>query len=188
MFENVINLDKKLFVFLNGLGSAPFDQFWLLLTKQSSWIPLFLILAYLLQLKIGWKKLGIFILFISLILLCCNTTVEFCKTYFERLRPCNDPSIKSIIRIVHQSDSFSFFSGHAANSAATMVFIFLTLKKYYKNSFLIFLYPLVFAYSRIYLGVHFPLDILTGFVAGAFFGIAFYKIYLLVLKKYFQEV
>lgn len=188
MFEKIINFDKQLFVFLNNLGSAPFDQFWLIITKQSSWLPFFLVLAYLLQRKIGLKKLGVFIIFIALILLCCNTIVELCKTYFQRLRPCNDPSIQNVIRIVHQSNSFSFFSGHASNSTASMTFIFLTLRKYYKNAFLIFLYPLVFAYSRIYLGVHFPGDILTGFLVGTFFGFGFYKIYLLVMDKYFQKV
>lgn len=181
MLEKIIALDKRLLVFLNGLGSSTYDNLWLIITKQAYWTPFFLFLAYLLYKKIGIKKLGIVILFIAVILLCCNTSVEFFKSTFQRLRPCNDPEIKDIIRIVHQSDSFSFFSGHASNSMATMMFLFLILKKYYKYIFLIFLYPLIFAYSRIYLGVHFPTDILTGYVFGAIFGFVFYKIY----QKYF---
>lgn len=181
MLEKIIALDKKLLVFLNGLGSSTYDNLWLIITKQAYWMPFFLFLAYLLYKKIGIKKLGIVILFIALILFCCNTSVEFFKSTFQRLRPCNDPEIKDIIRIVHQSDSYSFFSGHASNSMATMMFLFFILKKYYKYAFLIFLYPLIFAYSRIYLGVHFPTDILTGYVFGAIFGYVFYKIY----QKYF---
>lgn len=181
MLEKIIALDKKLLVFLNGLGSSTYDNLWLIITKQAYWTPFFLFLAYLLYKKIGIKKLGIVILFIAFILLCCNTSVEFFKATFQRLRPCNDPEIKDIIRIVHQSDTYSFFSGHASNSMATMMFLFLILKKYYKYIFLIFLYPLIFAYSRIYLGVHFPTDILTGYVFGAIFGFVFYKIY----QKYF---
>ena len=157
------------------------DNLWLIITKQAYWTPFFLFLAYLLYKKIGIKKLGIVILFIAFILLCCNTSVEFFKATFQRLRPCNDPEIKDIIRIVHQSDTYSFFSGHASNSMATMMFLYLILKKYYKYIFLIFLYPLIFAYSRIYLGIHFPTDILTGYVFGAIFGFVFYKIY----QKYF---
>lgn len=181
MLEKIIALDKKLLVFLNGLGSSTYDNLWLIITKQAYWTPFFLFLAYLLYKKIGIKKLGIVILFIAFILLCCNTSVEFFKATFQRLRPCNDPEIKDIIRIVHQSDTYSFFSGHASNSMATMMFLFLILKKYYKYIFLIFLYPLIFAYSRIYLGVHFPTDIITGYVFGAIFGFVFYKIY----QKYF---
>lgn len=177
MLEKIIALDKKLLVFLNGLGSSTYDNLWLIITKQAYWTPFFLFLAYLLYKKIGIKKLGIVILFIAFILLCCNTSVEFFKATFQRLRPCNDPEIKDIIRIVHQSDTYSFFSGHASNSMATMMFLFLILKKYYKYIFLIFLYPLIFAYSRIYLGVHFPTDIITGYVFGAIFGFVFYKIY-----------
>ena len=186
MFDKLLDLDKHIFLILNNWGSVPFDSFWLIITKQSSWIPFFILLGYLLQQKIGWKKLGVFIIFIALILLCCNSTVEICKTYFHRLRPCNDLSIRHLIRIVHQSNSFSFFSGHAANSTATMVFIFITLRKYYKYTLTIFLYPLVFAYSRIYLGVHFPADILTGFVVGILFGIAFYKLYEYVDRHYLK--
>lgn len=181
MFEKIIALDKQLLVYLNGLGSPTYDSLWLIITKQVYWTPFFLFLAYLIYKKMGLKNLGIIILFIALILLCCNTSVEFFKSTFQRLRPCNDPQIKDIIRIVHQSDSFSFFSGHASNSMATMMFLFLILKKHYKYIFLIFLYPLIFAYSRIYLGVHFPTDILTGYAFGATFGIIFYMIY----KRYF---
>lgn len=181
MLEKIIALDKKLLIYLNGLGSPTYDNLWLIITKQAYWTPFFLFLAYLLYKKIGWKNLGIVILFIAFILLCCNTSVEIFKSTFHRLRPCNDPEIKDIIRIVHQSNSFSFFSGHAANSMATMMFLYLILKKYYKYVILIFLYPLIFAYSRIYLGVHFPTDILTGYLFGALFGFVFYKIY----QKYF---
>lgn len=177
MLEKVVDLDKQVFVFLNGLGSPTFDTLWLLITKQFNWTPFFLLLAYLLQKKIGWKNLGISVLFIAVILLIGNETVELCKVTFQRLRPCNDPEIKDIIRIVHQSDTFSFFSGHAANSMATMTFMYLILKRYYHYTFFIFLYPLIFAYSRIYLGVHFPTDIITGYTFGTLLGYLFYKLY-----------
>jgi undecaprenyl-diphosphatase len=177
MIDKIIAIDKKLLVYLNGLGSSTYDGLWQIITKQVYWTPFFLFLAYLLYKKVGLKNLGIVVLFIAAILLCCDSSVEFFKSIFHRLRPCNDPEIKMVIRIVHHTDTFSFFSGHASNSMATMLFLFLILKKYYKYSYLIFLYPLIFAYSRIYLGVHFPIDILTGYVFGALLGMTFYAIY-----------
>jgi len=177
MLEKIIQLDKELFVFLNGLGSESFDGFWLLITKQLYWTPIFLVIFYFLQKKLGWKNFGFYILFMAVLILFCDQTTNLFKNYFQRLRPCNVEELKAIIRIVKTSKSFSFFSGHASNSMATTVFGFMILKKYYKHSYLLFLFPLIFAYSRIYLGLHFPIDILAGFVFGATSGFICYTLY-----------
>lgn len=181
MLEKIIALDKQLFVFLNGLGSPAFDGLWLIITKQAYWTPFFLLVFYLLIKKIGWKNFFIAVVFIALLILLCDQSANLFKNYFQRLRPCNDPQIKDIIRVVKSSNSFSFYSGHATNSMATTVFIFLIIRKYYKYAILLFLFPLIFAFSRIYLGLHFPIDILTGYAFGALYGTLFYKVY----QKYF---
>lgn len=177
MLEKIIALDKELFVFLNGLGSPAFDGLWLFITKQTNWTPIFLLVFYLIYKKVGLKNLGIMILFIAFLVLICDQMANLFKYTFERLRPCNDLQIKDIIRVVKHSDTFSFFSGHATNSMATTVFVYLIMRKYYKHIYLLFLFPLIFAYSRIYLGLHFPSDILTGYTFGATFGFLFYKIH-----------
>ncbi|MCK5458184.1 MAG: phosphatase PAP2 family protein [Melioribacteraceae bacterium] len=109
--------------------------------------------------------------------------VNFIKNYFERLRPNNDPSVNLIIRIVKNSGGYSFLSGHATTSMAVSIFIYLTLKRYYKHILLIFFWPLFFGYSRIYVGVHFPIDVLSGYLLGIMIGIIFYKLSLQILKK-----
>ena len=177
MLEKVIHLDKELLVFLNGFGSPTFDGLWLVITNQLNWTPLFLLIFYLLQKKLGWKNFGVYILFTAALILLCDQMSNLFKEHFQRLRPCNDEEIKGIIRVVKTSKTFSFFSGHAANSMATTVFVFMILKKYYKHTYLLFLFPLIFAYSRIYLGLHFPGDILTGYTFGATFGFLCYKLY-----------
>ena len=177
MFEKIIDLDKELLVYLNNLGSETYDGLWLIITKQLYWSPLFLLIFYLLQIKIGWKKFGYYILFTAVLLLICDQTVNLFKYGFERLRPVNDTEINGLLRIIKTSKSFSFFSGHATNSMASTVFGVLILRKYYKHAYLLFLFPLIFAYSRIYLGLHFPTDILTGYVFGATMGFVCYKLY-----------
>ncbi len=177
MLEKIIGLDKDLLVFLNGLGSEKWDGLWLIITKQLHWAPVFLFVFYLLQKKIGWKNFGYYVLFLAIMITLCDQTVNLFKYGFERLRPCNDPEIKQLLRLVKTSKSFSFFSGHATNSMASTVVTFMILKRYYRHAYLLFLFPLIFAYSRIYLGLHFPTDILTGYVFGATVGLVCYRIY-----------
>jgi len=182
--EELISLDKELFLFLNGLGSEAYDEFWKIITKQLNWAPFILAVFYLIQRKIGWKNLGIVILFLAVLIAFTDQITNLFKYSFERLRPCNDTDVNGIARIVIHRDSFSFYSGHASNSMATTTFIFLLLRKYYKFAFLLFLFPLIFAYSRIYLGLHFPSDILAGYLFGAIFGFGFYKLYAFLGRKY----
>lgn len=177
MLEKILHLDRELLIFLNGLGSEKFDGLWLMITKQVYWTPLFLLIFYLLQKKLGWKNFGFYILFTAVLLLVSDQTTNLFKNYFQRLRPCNVEELKGIIRIVKTSSSFSFFSGHASSSMATAVYAFMIMRNYYKHSYLLFLFPLIFAYSRIYLGLHFPIDILTGYAFGATFGFICYKLF-----------
>ena len=93
MFEKILELDKELLIFLNGLGSPAFDGMWLIITKQAYWAPLFLIVFYLLQKKLCWKNFGYYILFTALLILVCDQTANLFKNSFERLRPCNDPEV-----------------------------------------------------------------------------------------------
>ncbi len=181
--DKIIALDKQLFIFLNNHGSSAYDDFWLLVTKQLHWVPFFLVLAVILYKKIGLKAFLVALVTIAVMLTVTNEFTELIKNFVQRLRPCNDIEIKHLIRIVKSSDTFSYFSGHASNSMASMTFLFLLLRKHYHYVYLIFCFPLVFAYSRIYLGLHFPLDIISGYAVGLLSGYLFYQFYLKLNRK-----
>lgn len=185
MLEKLLSLDVELFVFLNGLGSETYDGLWLFITKQSNWIPLFLLLLYFIYTKLGAKQTLYLLLFVAVLITFTDQTTNLFKNGFQRLRPCNNPEINSFIRIVKHSNSFSFFSGHAANSMAVATFIFFNFKDKVKFFGFLFLWPLIFAYSRIYLGLHYPVDILTGYLFGFTFGFVMFKAYKMAQKKYF---
>ena len=183
MLEKLIQLDKQLLIFLNGLGSPAFDGLWLIITKQIYWTPIFLFLLYLVYKKIGAKQSLILLLFVAVLVAFTDQMANLFKNHFQRLRPCNDTSVNAIIRIVKGSNSFSFFSGHAATSMSVATFLFFNFRKQFRYFWLIFLWPLIFAYSRIYLGLHFPVDIITGYFFGTIFGFLMFEIYIKIIKK-----
>ncbi len=181
--DNIIEQDKQLFVYLNSLGSETWDQFWVIITNQFNWTPFFLLLFFLLFKAYGWKKGLLLIVITALLVAFSDQFVNLIKDYFGRLRPNNDPSINNIIRILKTPSSFSFVSGHSTTSFAVITFMIVTLKKHYKYPFLLLFWPILFAYSRIYVGVHFPIDIFIGMLLGTTIGYIFYKISTVFLRK-----
>ncbi|MCG9791404.1 phosphatase PAP2 family protein [Flavobacterium algicola] len=185
MIESIVSFDRQLFIFLNSLGSESYDGLWLFITKQSNWTPIFLFFLYLIYKKLGTKQTLFVLLFVAILIAITDQVTNMFKYGFERLRPGSNPEINTMIRVVKSSSTFSFFSGHAANSMASAVFIYKLIQPYYRQSYWIFLWPLIFAYSRIYLGLHYPGDILCGYLFGAFSGYAVFKMYKLAQIKYF---
>lgn len=185
MLEKLLSLDVELFIFLNSLGSATYDTMWLFITKQSNWIPLFLLLLYLIFKKLGAKQTLYLLLVVAVLVTFTDQMTNIFKNGFQRLRPCNNPEINSFIRVVQVRNSFSFFSGHASNSMAVATIIYFTLRSHFKYFGLLFLWPLIFASSRIYLGLHYPIDIVTGYLFGFVFGFLIFKVYKIAQQRYF---
>jgi len=179
MFDKLIDYDVDLLIFLNNLGSEQWDSFWIYITKQEHWIPFFVLLL-LFILKMSRLKKGLFIILaIAILITITNEFTDFAKHTVERLRPCNVTYLKDQIRhftTIYNPQSYSFFSGHSSNSAALATFLILLYHKRTKRVYLVLLFPLTFAYSRIYLGFHFPIDIFTGFTAGILTGTLVYKL------------
>jgi len=185
LFDSIIQKDKELLIFLNNLGSEQWDSFWLIITNQFNWTPLFLLVIYLIFKSFGWKKGGFIILLLIILVAFSDQFVNLIKDSIARLRPNNDPEIEHLLRHLKNPQSFSFISGHATTSAFFSVFIIFLLREKYKYIYLILFFPLLFAYSRLYLGVHFPLDISLGILTGIFLANVYYFLFKKVDKKLF---
>jgi len=102
--------------------------------------------------------------------------VNLIKNSVQRLRPINDITINESLRVLIEQNDFSFVSGHSTVSFTIAFLSFWILKKYYKYAYILFLFPILFAYSRIYLAVHFPFDIIVGMGLGFVIALIFYRL------------
>lgn len=172
--DEIIREDQQAFLYLNGLGSRPYDFFWLWLSETWVWVPLYVIFLYLLYKNFGWKNLVYILVFIALGVTVSDQLAGIFKNGIMRLRPCNDPEIKGVMRIVKCGGPFGFYSSHASNTffIATLM-SYLVGRRYRWLPLFLFTWAALVSYSRIYIGVHFPMDILmgaaTGFLLGGFF-------------------
>jgi undecaprenyl-diphosphatase len=185
LFDLIIQKDKELLIFLNNLGSEQWDSFWLVITNQFYWIPLFLFVFYMVIKSFGWKRGGFMILAMILLVAFSDKFTVFIKDTTLRLRPNNDPEILHLLRTLIKPQSHSFMSGHATTSTFFSVFVILLLKEKYKYIYLILLFPLFFAYSRLYLGVHFPIDVSVGIITGILLANIYYFFFSKLDKKLF---
>ena len=186
MLEELIHYDKELFLFLNGLGSPTWDAFWMFTTNKFSSIPIYLLLLFLSYRQLGLKKTLLLAVTAILLVVVTNGLADFFKYGVQRLRPCYDPEITTLMRLVKDTcgGKFGYFSAHSANSFAIAFFftIILRPKIRYIGIFL-GVWAFLMAYSRIYIGVHFPLDVITGGLFGLILSWIAAKLYIFALQK-----
>ena len=188
MIDQLLEYDTELFLFLNNLGSPTWDTLWLAITEKLTFIPLYAVLLFLLYKKFGAKSLLVFVVIVALMITFTDQITNVFKRGFMRPRPCGEADLIGHMRFIAvRCGKYGFFSGHSSNSMAAAVFAGLMLKPYYKNLiFILLVWSVIVAYSRIYVGVHYPLDILCGLTFGAFAGFIFYKLAKYALKRFIQ--
>ena len=174
MLDSLRSIDQNIFFFLNGLHSAFFDQVMFWGTKSLIWIPLYLILFYLVFRKYRWQGLWI-LLFAALMILLSDQLSNVFKEWIVRLRPTHEPGLTGIHTVNgYVGGQLGFYSAHASTTMAVALFLILILGNSYRYfSPLILLWAVFMAYTRIYLGVHYPGDILAGWLAGTLIGFCF---------------
>ena len=167
MIEIITKWDEAAFLWLNSFHSEALDPIVLQLTQTITWIPLYLLVLYQIYQtdpkNTAWILGGVMLT----ILLADQVSSGLMKPYFERLRPCHDPRWEGMLHLYGRCGGlYGFVSSHAANTFGLATFLTLKLGKKQKAIAWLFLYALVVSYTRIYLGVHYPLDLFFGAVIG----------------------
>ena len=177
--QQLIEIDKEVLLALNGNHSLFWDGFMWTVTNTLTWIPLALVLLYVIFKN---NKLSNGIVVLVMIALCITFADQIasgiCKPYFQRFRPTQDPEMMYLVHTVngYRGGRFGFISSHAANTFAVATFLSLLIRNY-KLTLATFIWAVIASYSRIYLGVHYPGDILCGATVGVLVALVVYAGY-----------
>jgi undecaprenyl-diphosphatase len=189
MLEWLENIDRIIFLKVNGLHTAFLDALIPALTYFPTWIPLFLVVLYFLYRRYK-NRVWIIVVSAALMILCADQSANLFKNNVKRYRPTHNTEIGQQVHIVdnYRGGQYGFVSGHAANSFALAVFLLLIFRdQKWKLKIWFVVWALLVCYTRIYLGVHYPLDILGGALLGSFWAFVFYRLFMLTDKKLYPQ-
>jgi len=183
-FQKILEYDTQVFLFLNGFHNNFWDTVMLMVTRKETWLPLYFVILYFIVKNYRNKSILV-IIFLALTIVASDQLSVLIKETVQRLRPVYNPAIEHLVHnVLRKGGKHGFVSSHASNSFAIFVFT----SRIFKNkrySWLLFFWALLLCYSRIYSGVHYPLDLLGGAVLGWFLGVVFFKIMMFIENHFF---
>jgi undecaprenyl-diphosphatase len=172
MLESLLSFDHSLFYTLNGQNAPWLDPLMFWASKSIVWLPLFAFLFYLCLKTFGWKTITV-LAALALTLTFSDQLSNLVKNDVKRLRPSNQPGMSEAVHIVngYRGGEFGFYSAHATNTFAVAVFLLVLFQGRYRFLYVVLPgWAFLMTYTRLYLGVHYPLDLISGGVAGVLIG------------------
>lgn len=189
--ESLNKIDTELFLLINQANTNFLDTIMYYASSTVFWIPFYILLFTLIVVKYNWKKGLIALLFVlAAVSIADLTSVHLFKNIFQRLRPCYQPELQAVINnIVGCGGQYGFVSSHAANSFAIVAIVIGLIGS--RHKWLYWLMPLwgtLILYSRIYLGKHYPADVIAGAILGAIIGCLVYLVFAkIILSNKFDK-
>lgn len=173
MSESLSVLDHALFLELNSWNTTWLNPLMVFFSSELIWLPFIVFIFFIAFRQLERKSFYLFIFFLALALVACDVSSSYIlKNVFQRLRPCRVAEIKELMNDFGQKcgGKFGFVSSHAANSVTILSFASFGLRMIPRYFHFLWILPLIVSFSRIYLGVHYPGDILGGVSVGLFWG------------------
>lgn len=173
MIEALIDIDKQLFHAINeGMANGFFDTICPILRNKLTWVPAYIIIAYLFYRMYGIKSLALMAIAGITIALSDQISASLFKPYFHRLRPCNEVLMQARA-LVPCGGGYSFVSSHAANhfGLATFIAFVVPPSQHKRWAAVVFPWAILVSFSQIYVGLHYPADVFAGSVLGILIGL-----------------
>jgi len=184
--NQLATIDSDLFLFLNSLHTDWLDKVMVLITDMWAWFPLYLLLIYWMVKQYGKRCWWIF-LAVGIVVLCTDQLASHvCKPVFQRLRPCYNPDFQDLIYLPKglAGGKYGFVSSHAANTFGVAAFLTPALRKYRPwPAIVLYFWAFISSYSRIYIGYHYPGDILCGAILGILIGLILWKMFQMTIVE-----
>jgi membrane-associated phospholipid phosphatase len=175
------SLDQQLFIYINrAWTNSFFDVVFPIYREAYTWIPFYFFILVLMLVNFGKKAWPWILFFVVMVSLCDQVSSNFIKDFFGRLRPCRHPEISQYVRLLLSRcpSSGSFTSSHATNHFGMVMFMIVTIGSYLGNwKYVLWFWAVLIAYAQVYIGVHFPLDVIGGALLGVLIGYVLGRIF-----------
>jgi undecaprenyl-diphosphatase len=189
MIEKIKEWDTELFLFLNQLHIPMMDMAMYWITDRWFWFPFYALIIYFIIKKFRMQGVWMVLTIIVAVVLADQASSNFFKPYFSRYRPCQEVALQPLVHVVRGcGGQYGFVSSHASTTFSFAMIMWLLVRQTFRYIYFLFAWAAMVSYSRIYVGVHYPLDLFFGSLVGIACALICYMLYKYTEKWHARDI